>query len=484
MSYSPPIGYRLPAAPNWSPYGSYLPARVGKMLAFMPGGVIPFPSDISPSLWLDGRQTSYSDVSGSVVALPPLGRVYKAPQPSSLSGSFTASNTGNARPFRDSKSFCFEMVPVTGLANGGLNFSASAGATLPSRNVTIAFNLVSRDLPGEVLNYGLLTGVDSISGNFWGVFFQGGELRIATNSAVIPTGIVWQVGVPMSGVVQIANNLITVTVVQGGVTSTFSSATATPGGTINTLLVGLFTILGSALNASVSQILGIPSLLTANQQSRLLRWLIANPPDEAFPRNVNFLMLASDSIGVGYGLGNAEQAYSQISLPTIEAIGPQVKFLNAGFPGYTIVQSQALFDSTVKQFLSASRSKQGVVVQVGTNSLAFGSLTAAQWLAQYYGFCDYLSSFGLRVACCTLLPRTDGTIRGDYEANRLIVNADILANGHLHGVVNCNFAGVAGMSTTADTIGANYQADHVHPSTAGAALLAPAYQAAATVLMS
>lgn len=482
----PLVPYRAPTAPYRAPYGSGLPGRIGPMSLFMNGGGgVLFPASVVPTFWLDGRLASFSDAAKTQIAFPPLGRVNKAPQPVPLTGDFTSSNTTDARPFRDQTSFCFETTPTTD-AQAGLNFNGPAGVTLPANAVTLAFNLVNRISPlvNSSSNKGVLFGTSTGTGQSFGPIFVNNILYFIHNGAYWNTGVVCPLGTPFAAVARYSATGIDLQVNIGGVISTPAPFVgAIPADTIATLKVGLVTDFNDGLNASVSQVIGVPRIISDLERTQLLAWVASQVPAEAFPSKVNFIAIGGDSIGEGFGV-SSYQCWAYRMLPTLEAIGPQLKMLNLGIPGNNIPQAQAAFASTIAPLFSTNRLKNVLVAQIGTNSLAFGGLTAAQALTLYYQYCDTAKALGYYVIACTVLPRSDAGIDAGFEAKRTTYNADIVANYAAHANALCNFASVAGMGAAGDSNGANYQADHVHPSVAGYVLLTPIIQAACVAALS
>lgn len=448
---------------------------------------VPFPSTVVPSLWLDGRLPAYSDAAQTVIAIAPFGRVNKAIQPYPLTGSWTAPNTTNARPWREGVSFLCETVPYTGVPNRGLSLTAPVAATLPRNGATVGFSFCSRDiLPAGFQQRGLLIGADNTTGDIWGVAITNGTFYLnASNAQQINTSLPVAPSVHVAGVATWTAAGMAIKLRIAGVDSTFSYSGAVAAGTINQLAAGsMAPVFNEGLNASVSQIIGVSRAITSAEVDSLLAWLEAHPPDAAFPTDANLVAVSGDSIAQGFGLPTSAYSYPFLMQPSVEALGPKMRLLNGAVSGYTVAQCQALFNSTIAPLYSAARSRNVLMVQCATNSMAFGSLTAAQVLAQYYALCDQAKAQGWRVIACTVLPRTDGGIRGTFEADRLTFNADVVANFGAHARGLCRFDTVAGMSTVGDTTGPNYSADHVHPNATGAALLAPTYLAAITVALS
>ena len=446
------------------------------------GGAPAFPSSVVPSLWLDGRVAAYSDAAQTVPALAPLGRVHKVPQPAPLSGVFTSSNTTDSRPFRDATSFCFETTPVTGLTGRGLNLDAPAGSTLPFNAVTLAFSLTARTYPYVANAQCIIEAASSVGNTLWALMLDATNQLIMHANTPVPTGIVLPFGVPVAGVVCISPTGVRVTVSIGGVKTTVDISATIPAGTGTSIKVCSDTYFNVGLNASIAQLLVVPRTITTDEADALCAWLVATPPALAFPTSANLLVCVCDSIGLGVYMPSA-QTYAYRALPALEALGPQLKYMNAGLAGGTLADVQATFNTVVAPLYSSSRSRNAAIVQCATNSMAFGSLTAAQVISQYWALCDNARSIGFRVGACTVLPRTD-SVRGTFEADRTTFNAEVTANWASHAEVFCNFAAVAGMGAAGDSNNTTNYPDLVHPSPTGAGLLLPTYQAAATALLS
>jgi lysophospholipase L1-like esterase len=230
-------------------------------------------------------------------------------------------------------------------------------------------------------------------------------------------------------------------------------------------------------------LLGIPRLLSVAERDALLAWLVANPPSPALPSDVNLLVVSGDSIGWGYGVPSY-QCWAYRMLPLLESIGPRLRLLNLGIPASNLDQETTAYNSTIAPLVSPQRQRQVMINQGGTNSIAFGADSAATVLAKYYALCDSARAAGYKVVACTVLPRSDGGIRGTFEADRATFNADVLANWASHADALANFAGIAGLGAAGDSNGANYQADHVHPNVLGHALAATVSQTSVIPLLS
>lgn len=434
------------------------------------------------ALWLDGSQSAFSDTGGTTPANAPLGRVRRIDQPSPLAGSWLAADD-SVRPFRDAASLCFETVPNTASLYGHA-LSAPAGTTLPANTHTLAITFVSRHSPlittGSVK--GFITGLDSVSGNDTGLVENVGFLMYSHNNTLWNTGIQVPLGTRVTAVVRATPTGLDIKTDVGGIVTTNSFTGTIAAGTLNTLRVGVFARFTEGFHGSLSQLVGVSRAISDSERDSLLTWMVAQTPATAFPSTVNFVALSGDSIAAAFGL-SSYQGWAFRQLPALQAVGPQIKFLNLGIPSDTIAGAQAKYTANIAPLFSASRAKNILIVQIGTNSVAFGTKTAAQNITDVYALCDGARADGYKVVLCTLLPRSDAGIRGTFNADRATINADYVTNWASHADAFCRFDTVAGMGADGDSDNlTNYQ-DKVHPTPTGAGLLLPVIQAATVSLL-
>lgn len=441
-----------------------------------------FPSTIVPSLWLDGRLVAFSDAAGSVIANAPLGRVVRVQQPTPLTGSWTSPNLTDARPFRDAASFCLETTPTTGNVGGSV-LNPPAGSTVPANTVTVAGTIVHRVSPivSSGNTKGILTGADQSTSGQWGPMIVNGFLCAFHNGALWSSALTIPLGTPTAYAIRYSPTGIDAAIVVGGVIATDSFGGAIIPGTIGGLTMG-YQAGGEAFYGSMSQLLTVPRVISDIERASLLTWLAAQVPAVAFPAASNLVAISGDSIAEGYGL-SSQYCWAMQMLPALEAASPGIKLLNLGIPSDSVGGAQAKFTTVIAPMYSSQRARNILIVQIGTNSIAFGTNTAAQNLAAIYAIHDGARAQGWKTIACAILPRSDGGIRGTFNADRATINADLAANWPSHADAFCPFAGVAGMGADGDSNNATNYLDLVHPSAIGAALLRPPIQAATISLL-
>jgi lysophospholipase L1-like esterase len=454
---------------------------VAVTVAFSPAGMAGL------TFWLDGGQSTFSDTGSSVPATAPLGLVARVPQPSPLTGSWASPDAGTSRPFRDAAGFCFEPLPG-GSSYSGRNLSPPGAPTMPANDNTIAIHFVSRATETVTLNswYGFFRAGDvSNGGNRYGLSVNTGKLAYYANNTLRNTTITIPLGAQISVVARWTSTAWDAKVSVNGTTSTFSFSVALPAGTLTTFIAGLIDpgIANNPPHSSISQLFGVGRAVSDAERDLMLTWLDLKPADVAFPVSANFVAIGGDSIGAGQGLGTESSGFVWGMLPALQAVGPQIKILNGSMPADKIAQAQTRYTNTIKPIYSASRAKNILFLQVGTNSLAVGGAAVATYIAAIYALADGARADGFKVILCTLLPRSDAGISGTFNADRATYNADLVANWASHADALCDFAGISGMGADADSTGANYQADHVHPNASGHALMRPVAQAAVVSLL-
>ncbi len=442
-----------------------------------------YPATLSGvNLWLDGRAQAYSDAAGTVPASAPLGRVARIDQPSPLSGSWLSPNTTDARPFREVGALRLEPVPTTGNYTG-LTMNAPAGVTLPANACTISGSFLGLTSPlvqpGTVR--GVIYGLDG-GGQAWGPIIVNGVLCAYYGGALWNTGLSVPLFTKFSYVLRYNSTGLDVSVNIDGTVSSASLTASVAAGTISGITTGAWPALnGIGPNQSLMQVVGVNRRVNDSERDLLLAWLATQTPPDPFPATSYRLTQSGDSIGANYGI-NAADGCEYKSLPAIEAVRPDIRFLNLSVPSDTILGQAAKFSSVIAPLYSAICPLHVHVIQCGTNSLATGSRTIAQNIADTYALCDAARALGtnVKIVVATLLPRSDAGIRGTYEADRQTYNTEMRANavalGHAHVVWDVCVSGM-GAAGDSDNL-TNFQSDKVHPAAAGFALLAPGYLAA------
>lgn len=423
-----------------------------------------WPNSFSPqsianlALWMDGRAATFSDAGGTTAATDPAGRVRRTDQPSPLTGSWLAASD----PLRPTR----EGVYLDFAVGAGQRLAQPVGKTLPANNATIGMSITMRDNPPGSGQF-ILIGNDGVTS--WGVWvFSANLIFVYREGSFWNTGISIPSGTQGSFVVRFTASGAKLDYSIGGTVGKLTDGTAISARTAQSLFLGDIAS-GNPMHAAVSQVTAYSSALSDADTDRLLAWLLSQPGPAAFPTNAPLVVVAGHSIPRGFGLAPSS-SYPFLMQPNLWATSP-ARLLNTAVSGYTIAQMATAYPSIVAPQLSTARAKNILLVDGPSNSVAFGSLTAAQVLTALYSYCDTARADGWKVVIVSMLPRTDAGIRGSTEADRVTVNTDIAANHASHSDAYADVASIAGMSTTTDTTGVNFQSDHVHPSVAGHALI-------------
>jgi lysophospholipase L1-like esterase len=278
--------------------------------------------------------------------------------------------------------------------------------------------------------------------------------------------------------------------VNGGAWQTYSSTTTLPATNLNTWYLG-----GSALGKD-QQMHVVDCIIAASQsgsnltrlQSYLNRWSFTNT---IVAEDRPFILWAGDSIMRGVGL-NTATCPPGVATKSLYSTKP-VRHVNYAVAGYTIAQSQSQYTTYVPALYSAGRSSNVYVAGVGTNSLYFTSsgVTVAQAFTQYVSLCQTARAAGWKVVAATILPRSDtqASVSPTFEADRQSFNAAVLSTalsgGTVFGSTYSRFADAVADPASDSTIGqqgqsdnTTYYQDKVHPTAAGAAILANYYATA------
>lgn len=188
------------------------------------------------------------------------------------------------------------------------------------------------------------------------------------------------------------------------------------------------------------------------------------------PSWVTFIKCVADSLTAGLGATGFGNYPAQLQLYYDPAF---VGVRNYGVPSATIanaVTNAPLIDGNWPTFVN----RKIVCAWVGTNSLYFG-VSAASTYSQYVAYCQARQLAGEKVVAFTILPRDDAGTPPTFDADRLAVNALIVANFTTFANVLANVAAIPQLS---DPDNATYYADHVHLTNAGYALVAPVVKTA------
>lgn len=185
-----------------------------------------------------------------------------------------------------------------------------------------------------------------------------------------------------------------------------------------------------------------------------------------------------DSITAGQGLSAANKYPAQMQA----LLGNTWQIDNTGVSGQTVAQMQST-RTDVDAFYSGSNTRNVVVCGGGTNDLYFNA-SAATLETRIQDYCASCKSQGFEVYVWTLLPRGDfpgtSTLPGadaaaqetEFEVRRTAYNTWLRSSYASFADGICDLAADSTIGEDGDEDSATYYQDTVHPTTAGATIIA------------
>lgn len=432
-----------------------------------------FPPSLTPFLWVDANQTTYSDSAGTVPAVPFDGRVRRINFRTPAVGN-AQSPTDPTRPWRDTGAINFEVGATTYM-------NAPVAADQSQQAVTIAVNFTVRDKP---------------EGSPQCLVCNSNRLKIMTFSANIPavnyndTAGFWlpdanlkcPIGAQCTFIFRFTATQIRATIIIDGSRYDYSTTVAVNALTLiaaNWFLGYDGTSLGDQfLQGTITQALGFVGAISDADNDLLADWCAANRAPR-FPSAVPLVVVSGNSIArVSQGLYGVPVASSWAMLAQQGLNGTQpVNLANAAVSGQTIDQQQStVYPYVIAPLYHPSRSRNVLIVAAGTNDMAAGNQDGPTTLAEYYAYCDQAQAAGWRIVGATILKRIGTGHDAAFETARTYFNTNLLAGYVAKGYLAvADFGAIALMQNPADTA---YFSDGIHPTTAGHALMAPVAQAA------
>lgn len=444
-----------------------------------PPAAAPDPSTIPGlSLWLDGRTASaFSDAAGTVPATA-TGRVRRVNQAAPLTGSWLSASDP-LRILREAQNSAFD-VP-----GGSTSIVAPAGAALPANNATVGFSFTRRDPRANGAEY-VLVGNDGVFS--WGLYCSNNNLHVFYQGFDFDTGISCLMNTPVTGVVRWSPTGIDVLCDVGGVSRTASASGTLTARSTASLTIGFNTdnsfnpFIGAGLVAVISQLTGHQRAISDAERTTLMTWLLAHKAPTTFPTNAPLIMLEGDSIATTVLQFFTKDAWCMQMLPNLWGTA-DVRLEDVAVSGSTIANVADRYTTTVLPFLSASRTRNIVILAVGTNSLGPGTQTPAQVLADLYSLADVIrvnSPAGTKLICQTILPREVGSFgaSSNFESDRSSFNTLLRGSYTLHFDAIADIATILHMGAFGDSANTTYYQDGTHPTVTGETLLEPTYRAA------
>ena len=427
------------------------------------------------TLWLRGSSQGFSDAAGTIPSISPNGRVRNMPQPSPLTGSWLSASDVNAP-------FCtpggLDFTPVT---SNGTSIFQPVGTTLTSNSCTLAIAFESYQ-PEDMPQYnGLMIGSDS---QVWGPWIFTGQLRSYYNTGTtwIAGGSVMPLNTPCVAIYRYSPTGITIDYsVNGVVKSQLSLITTINSHSIN--LISQYVSSAGNYHGKISHQIAYNRTINDTETATLLSGLASISAPAGYPLNCPLIATSGDSISIGTGTSTLQQGMFTIMMPNIWPTAP-AKLLLGGVGGQTIAGAVSRYPTIQKPRYSASRTKNIMIAQIGTNTLSV-TTPASTVLASYFAHCDTMRADGWKVIACTILPRSDINITNpNWTTDRAAYNSGIVANWAQHADALCDFASVSGMGADGnETNTTNYNIDKLHPKATGYVLLEPTIRAAVLSLL-
>lgn len=472
----------VPAPPVLRPGGPIdAPAYVPKIVPYV-ANTLPFPAGISPAIWFDGNQQAYADLAGLVPNS--FGFIRRVNEPSPLVGSWSVSSDLD-RPYREGNALRFEPVNT----QGGYALYRNPGGGIVGNNCTIVISFVARDNtfggPSQGLFFETTSTVGArIGSNVLAVFYAGGGTW--SPAAMLATGVRNTI------ILRYTAAGVDLLMDAGGVLTTEALATAL-GATAAGGLWAIGQYGASFLDGSVTQAFAIARAVTDTERESLRVWLNGQNSPIAYPSYSTLIAYAGDSITRGLPGVTYSQTYPFLVLAALrgnfEAENANCAIGGAGVTAWTT--SAAFLNPTA--LYSAARVGNILVIAIGCNDLANGNSPeyilrgiGAPAGSGIYPACDAARAQGWSVVLLTIGPRSDamGVTQAVYNSRRAAVNADILAHGLEHVAAVVDTTQIAGYGRDGDSNNlVTYQADFIHPTAAGHALVAPAVLSALQSLL-
>jgi lysophospholipase L1-like esterase len=434
----------------------------------------PFPSTVQPVLWIDGRQTAYSDASGATVASAFTGRVRRIGYRSPAIGNAQAVSDP-LRPWRETAALSFEV-------GAGNYLNAPVAADCSQQAVTLAVAFTLRDKPEGspqvLLANGTQLGLWAFSANIPSLSYNNTAGFWQPNPAAK-----WALGAPNAAIFRLSAGQIKATLIIDGVRADYSTSVAVDPSTLALAnwFVGWDGVDANdyRLHGAISQAIAVPRAISDAENDQLATWLAANPTPRYCPTEVPVVTVCGDSIArAGYLFFGVplSQSYLMIAQQTLNATQP-VNLINGAISGDSIASQQtSVFGPILLPFYSPSRARNVFFQAAGTNNMAALSQDGPTTLALSYALMDAAKAAGFRVVGYTILPRIGTGHDAAFETARQYYNTHMLAEYAARGysaVADCG--AIALLQNPAN---ATYYSDGIHPTVAGHALMAPVVAAA------
>ncbi len=413
-------------------------------------------------MWIDGRNPTYSDTAGTVLAAPFAGRVRRTNYGAPAVGNAQAPSDA-ARPYREADALGFQV-------GGGHYLNAPVASNCAQNAVTVALNFTARDKPeGGVMSLAQ-NGVLQIllfSANYVTINHGGGTwlaAPIGSPTSYVPTPL----GVPCSLVVRLSPTSIKASVIVDGVRTECALTTSVAA----TNLPAANWVLGADLHGTITQALVVQHTLSDGDNDSLIAWLTANPAPRYCPSEVSFVGVSGNSIARAGAIFSVPiaQSWAMLTQQTLDATQP-VNLVNTAISGDQIVHQRSVYTSILEPFVDVARVKNGIVLAAGTNDIATLGHSGPTTLADQYASADLAIADGSQPFVCTILPRNPG---GVFDVATFNTAANYY-NSHLRSEAigrGYRLIDFAAISQAADPTNTTYYSDGIHPTIALHALMA------------
>lgn len=429
-----------------------------------------FPRTVVPAVWLDGRRQAFSDSAGLVPVSS--GLIRRINEASPLTGVWNAESDAD-RPLRDSSAIRCELNS----GDGGAAMVRGVASGLNANACTLVVSWVHRGMAHGGPQQGLFTEFNV------GLALGGDQIWVLTPSGLVfSTGLFAVQGVRNTCLVSYSATGFDLVLNAGGAVTTTTISMAINSTVLTSAwTVGHFGTAGYSY-ASFTQALAVARTIAAgSERDTLIAWAHAQPGDPAFGTDRALIAGIGDSITAGtaatpgaiyiYQAEQSARALGNLAEVCNTALGGQ-GVPNILQPGSVLMKSDA--------FYSSARAKNIAVIFLGTNDAAGGNPVqyivngvGAAGGAGLYQAGDYLRGRGWKVIFVTMLPRTDPpAVAAGCEAIRVALNAELLANGHLHADIVVDVTGLVIGAPAASDNTSFYSTDKIHLINAGHTVLA------------
>lgn len=289
------------------------------------------------------------------------------------------------------------------------------------------------------------------------------NLRINSSALGVNT-----TGVP--GAPSIAgNNLIRArangTAFTGAINGQSSAVTITAGTAQSYISIGRT---GFSFDFGYRSLLYLNTAVTDNQFQLLQAFVVAM-------ESLDRVVCDGDSITFGTNLTVSQSYPSVLSA----ALDDRYVVTNFGVPSQTVADMSSDFATQIAPLSGNVWQRKILVAFGGSNDISIGAASAATLISRIQSYCATARAAGYLIILCTILPRSNASTPGTFEADRQTVNTWIRANYATVADGLADLAADTRIGDAGDELDTTYyQVDKVHPTATGAAVIAEIVQGA------